>query len=217
MHLNLFTFDFQSADLEAEERNYKDHHVSLARRFPNLRFYYTGHLVRTGGKDPEHYRAAIIGYDSAEAAAIAARSEFVAPLVADSQAHLRNVASKSIDGEVIVPPALCGAGTRCFIMAAEFDFVPIDGARDLEAAEKHYRGVHVELARKLPGLRHYVIGKIVGGGAAPERHRMAVLVFDSHDALRAAYKSPEGHALTRDEHATLRNARVSRIDARCEI
>ena len=215
MYLNLVTFDFQSTGLEAEERNYQDHHVVLARRFPGLRFYYTGRLVRTAGKDPEHYRAAILGYDSADAAAAAMSSAVVAPLVADTQAHLRNVSSKSVSGDTIVASAIRGAGARCFIMAAQFDFT--DAARDLEAAEKHYRGVHVELARKLPGLRHYLIGKIAGGGSPSERHRMAVLVFDSIDALRAAHKSPEGQALSRDEQATIRNARVLRIDARSEI
>jgi uncharacterized protein (TIGR02118 family) len=215
MYLNLVKFDFQSPDLEAEERNYLEHHVALARRFPGLRFYYTGRLMRSEGKDPEHYRAAILGYDSAESAAAAMRSEAVAPLVADTQAHLRNLASISISGEEVVPPAIRGAGARCFIMAAEFDFT--DGARDLEAAEKHYRGVHVELARKLPGLRHYLIGKIAGAGSPSARYRMAVLVFDSIEAFRAAYKSPEGLALTRDEQATIRNARVLRIDARGEI
>jgi uncharacterized protein (TIGR02118 family) len=212
MYLNMVTFDFQSADLDAEERNYQEHHVALARRFPGLRFYYTGRLVRAAGKDPERYRAAILGYDSAEAAAAAMRSEVIGPLVADTQAHLANVGSISIGGEEIVPAAVRGAGARCFIMAAEFDF-----AGGLEAAEKHYRGVHVELARKLPGLRHYLIGKVEGAGSAPQRHRMAVLVFDSLDALRAAYKSAEGLALTRDEQATIRNARVTRIDARSEM
>ena len=33
MHLTFVTFNFQSADLEAEERNYLGHHVDLARAF----------------------------------------------------------------------------------------------------------------------------------------------------------------------------------------
>jgi uncharacterized protein (TIGR02118 family) len=215
MNLNLVTFDFQSADLEAEERNYQEHHVALARRFPGLRFYYTGRMMRIGGKDPERYRAAILGYDNADAAAAAMRSEVIAPLVADTQAHLANLGSISIEGEEIVPRAVRGDGARCFIMAAEFDLA--EAAGGLEAAERHYRGVHVELARKLPGLRHYLIGKIADAGGAARRYRMAVLVFDSLDAYRAAYKSPEGLELSRDEQATIRNARVVRIEARSEI
>ena len=36
MHLTFVTFNYQSADLEAEERNYLGHHVQLARRFPDF-------------------------------------------------------------------------------------------------------------------------------------------------------------------------------------
>ncbi|HVA80380.1 MAG TPA: EthD family reductase [Candidatus Binataceae bacterium] len=212
MYLNLVSFDFQSADLAAEELNYSAHHVPLARRFPGLRFYYTGRIVPRAGAAPGRLRTAILGYDSAEAAADAMRSEVIAPLVADTRAHLSNLASISISGEAIVPCAPREPDAPCFIMAAEFD---LEGAAsDLGAAERHYRGVHVELARKLPGLRHYLIGKIAG---ASDRYRMAVLVFDSLEALRAAYKSPAGQVLVRDENATIRNARVTRLDARSEV
>ncbi|HUY28295.1 MAG TPA: EthD family reductase [Candidatus Binataceae bacterium] len=215
MYLNVVSFDFQSADLAAEEHNYFAHHVPLARRFGGLRFYYTGRIVHGAGAEPGRLRTAILGYDSAEAAADAMRSEVIAPLVADTRAHLTNLASISISGEAIVPCAPREPGAPCFIMAAEFD---LEGAAgDLAAAERHYRGVHVELARKLPGLRHYLIGKIERGASASDRYRMAVLVFDSLEAFRAAYKSPAGQVLVRDENATIRNARVMRIDARSEV
>ncbi len=211
MYLNLVSFNFRSADTDAEERNYFSNHVPLARRLAGLKFYYTGRLMKVQGRDPDRFRAAILGYDSAEAAAAAMTPEATAELIADSRAHLKDLSSVAISGEVVLPFEKRRQGDRCLIMAAEFNFT--DGARDLAGAEKHYRETHVELARKLPGLRHYVIGKIAGG----DRHRMAVLAFDSLDALRDAYRSPEGLALVRDEQATIADARVRRIDAQVEL
>ena len=52
MHLTFVTFNYQSADLEAEERNYLGHHVELAKRFPGLRQYYTGRLMKVAGRNP---------------------------------------------------------------------------------------------------------------------------------------------------------------------
>jgi hypothetical protein len=67
-------------------------------------------------------------------------------------------------------------------------------------------------------LRNYVIGKLIKTpGIEDSRYRMAALVFDSLDAYRAAYASPVGRELLNDEAATIRNARVYRLDARVEL
>ncbi len=69
-------------------------------------------------------------------------------------------------------------------MASAFDFtercdIPGD-------AERHYLDYHVPLARRLPGLRHYVIGRLVGMRSIPAEHaRGAILAFESLEALRA--------------------------------
>ena len=70
------------------------------------------------------------------------------------------------------------------------------------------------IARRLPGLRNYVIGKL---GAGADRYRIAILVFDSAAAFKAAYRSPVGLELIKDEEATIRDARVHRLDARVEV
>ena len=99
-------------------------------------------------------------------------------------------------------------------MVAEFD---LEQSAGIEAAEKHYLGTHVSIARRLPALRNYVIGKLIKtAGIEDSRYRMATLVFDSLDAYRAAYASPVGSELLKDEAATIRNARVYRLDARVE-
>jgi uncharacterized protein (TIGR02118 family) len=215
MHLTYVTFNYQSADLEAEERNYLGHHVQLARRFPGLRQYYTGRLMKVAGKEPDRVRAAILAYDDAAAAASAMRSDVVPALLADTQAHLKDGTSTAVDAETIVPFDSRRAGQQCFVMVAEFDLVQGAG---VEAAEKHYLGTHVSIARRLPGLRNYIIGKLIKTpGIEDSRYRMATLVFDSLDAYRAAYASPAGRELLKDEDTTIRNARVYRLDARVEV
>jgi len=215
MHLTFVTFNYQSADLEAEERNYLGHHVELAKRFPGLRQYYTGRLMKVAGREPDSVRAAILTYDDAAAAASAMRSEVVPALIADTQAHLKDGTSTAVDAETIVPFDSRRAGQNCFVMVAEFDLEESAGP---EAAEKHYLGTHVSIARRLPGLRNYTIGKVIKtAGIGDSRYRMAILVFDSLDAYRAAYASPAGRELLKDEAATIRNARVYRLDARVEV
>jgi len=215
MHLTFVTFNYQSADLEAEERNYLGHHVELAKRFPGLRQYYTGRLMKVAGRGPDSVRAAILTYDDAAAAASAMRSEVVPALLADTQAHLKDGTSTAVDAETIVPFDSRRAGQNCFVMVAEFNLEQSAGP---EAAEKHYLGTHVSIARRLPGLRNYVIGKLIKtAGIGDSRYRMAILAFDSLDAYRAAYASPAGRELLKDEAATIRNARVYRLDARVEV
>ena len=215
MHLTFVTFNYQSADLEAEERNYLGHHVELAKRFPGLRQYYTGRLMKVAGRGPDSVRAAILTYDDAAAAASAMRSEVVPALLADTQAHLKDGTSTAVDAETIVPFDSRRAGQNCFVMVAEFDLEQSAGP---EAAEKHYLGTHVSIARRLPGLRNYIIGRLIKTpGIEESRYRMAILVFDSLDAYRAAYASPAGRELLKDEAATIRNARVYRLDARVEV
>src|SRR5260370_20096988 len=116
-----------------------------------------------------------------------------------------------VDEETIEPFESRRAGQNCFVMVAEFD---LERSAGLEAAEKLYLGTHVSIARRLPGLRNYVIGKLIKTpGIEDARYRMAILAFDSLDAYRAAYASPAGRELLKDEAATIRNARVYRLGA----
>jgi uncharacterized protein (TIGR02118 family) len=216
MLLNFVRFNFKSADLEAEERNYFTNHVALAKGLPGLRFYYTALLTAPRGEKPDRRRAAILAFDSADAWAAAMRTEAAPALIADTQAHISDIDSRSAEAEVIVPFDSRRAGQPCFIMAAEFDLATDGGGPG--AAEIRYRDKHVAIARRLPGLRNYVIGKLAAVARdEPSRYRLALLTFDSLDAFRAAYASPAGQELIEDERATIRNARVFRLDARVEV
>ena len=74
-----------------------------------------------------------------------------------------------------------------------------DKPRDPEAFERHYRDVHIPLAKKLPGLRRYTISRNV----APVRggdvyYLVAELDWDDRAALQRAFQSPEGQATAAD-------------------
>lgn len=213
MQFQFVAFNYQSSDLEAEERNYLGHHVALARKLPGLRQYYTAAMREHRGEKPAHVRAAILAFDNAGAAGQAMAS--AGPeLIKDTQEHLKDLRSLLFEGEVIVPFQGRKAGQSCFIMAAEFNLEQSGG---LEAAEQRYRNNHTSLARRLPGVRNYIIGKLAGAGPAADRYRIAILAFDSEQAFLDAYRSPEGRVLRKDEDETIRDARVHRLDARVEI
>lgn len=65
--------------------------------------------------------------------------------------------------------------------------------------DRHYREVHVPLAKKLPGLRRYTLGRNVSalGGGEPY-YLVAELDFDDTASFQAAFQSPEGQATVAD-------------------
>jgi uncharacterized protein (TIGR02118 family) len=209
-------FDFKSSDLVAEEQNYIGNHVRLARELPGLRNYITGKLIGSTKHPAPYYRAAELNFDDLSAMRTAMRDSPVGkPLTDDGVEHLTNVRWIHLDSEVILPVDL-KPSANCMLMAAEFDLKP-NGA-DYAVAESHYLNHHTHIARRLPGLRHYLIGRIVTKpGIQPERQRMALLIFDSAEAGRGAYRSAVGQELARDEAETIANPRVYRLDATIQV
>ncbi len=69
-----------------------------------------------------------------------------------------------------------------------------------EAFDTHYFGVHVPLAKKLPGLRDYEVSKggIVPMNSAGGTHLIAMLHFDSVKSIREAFASDSGKACAAD-------------------
>ena len=65
-----------------------------------------------------------------------------------------------------------------------------------------WTGEHVEIAKRLPGLRGYVIHVL--DGEAPPYYGIAITSFDSREDAERAFADPalaEGLARTRDEFA----------------
>jgi uncharacterized protein (TIGR02118 family) len=70
---------------------------------------------------------------------------------------------------------------------------------DAEAFDRHYREVHIPLARTLPGLRRYTVSRnparVRGGGPY---YLIAELDWDDGPALQRAFQSSEGRATAAD-------------------
>lgn len=71
---------------------------------------------------------------------------------------------------------------------------------DPAAFDRHYADVHLPLAHKLPGLQRYEVSKrpIATPAGDAEPYLIAILHFDSLDALRQAFATPEGRACAAD-------------------
>lgn len=72
--------------------------------------------------------------------------------------------------------------------------------KDTAAFDRHYANIHIPLAKKVPGLTKYDVsrGPVLAPGGASGVHLVAMLHFDSMDALQAGLASPEGKAAADD-------------------
>ena len=66
--------------------------------------------------------------------------------------------------------------------------------------EQYYYGTHVAIAKQLPGLKKYTTNK--GAIGAPDGvaayYLVAILEFDSMEAIQSAFASPQGQAAVED-------------------
>jgi uncharacterized protein (TIGR02118 family) len=69
---------------------------------------------------------------------------------------------------------------------------------DPEAFGRHYREVHIPLARQLPALRRYIVGGEAAAIRGAAYYLVAELEWDTMEDLRAAFASPEGRATAAD-------------------
>jgi uncharacterized protein (TIGR02118 family) len=72
--------------------------------------------------------------------------------------------------------------------------------KDAAHFDKYYFGTHVPIAKKVPGLRSYEVSSgTVGTPAGPSPyHLIALLEFDSMEAIGRALASPEGQKAAGD-------------------
>lgn len=71
---------------------------------------------------------------------------------------------------------------------------------DPAAFDRHYREVHAPLAAKAPGLASYTVTWCRPGpdGSEPAYHLIAVLSWETEEALKASLASPEFQAAGAD-------------------
>jgi uncharacterized protein (TIGR02118 family) len=71
---------------------------------------------------------------------------------------------------------------------------------DKAAFDKHYAENHIPIAKKIPGLKSYQIsqGPVATPAGPSDIHLVALLEFDSLDAIQKGFASPEGQAAGAD-------------------
>jgi len=71
---------------------------------------------------------------------------------------------------------------------------------DPGAFEDYYANSHLPLAAKMPSVRRFEAGRVIGtpDGSEPPYYRMAELWFDSQEDLQSSMSSPEGQATVAD-------------------
>jgi uncharacterized protein (TIGR02118 family) len=71
---------------------------------------------------------------------------------------------------------------------------------DPAAFDRYYADTHVPLVHKIPALRRFEAGKVLGtpDGSAPPFYYLAELSFDTAEDLQAALGSAEGQAAAAD-------------------
>jgi uncharacterized protein (TIGR02118 family) len=72
--------------------------------------------------------------------------------------------------------------------------------KDPAAFDKYYADIHIPLAKKMPGIRKYLVsqGPVLAPAGPSGIHLFAALTFDSMAAIVNAFESPEGRATTAD-------------------
>ncbi len=167
MFLMFARFDFKSPDLAAEDQNYFDNHVRLARRLPGVRMYLTGKLIETRLK-PDRYRAVLFGYDTAPAAMTSLDNPVGAELMADSAAHIVGTTVTACEGEEILPFSGRKPGHPCAVIVLLYNLLP--GAA-------HRLRSYADSIRRLPDLCGYMAGRTFEArGEKPDRERMEIRI-----------------------------------------
>jgi len=180
MFLMFARFSFKSSDLAAEDKNYLEHHVRLARQLRGVRMYLTGKLAETARGKPDHYRAVVFGYDTPEAGLNSVDCPVGVEMMADSAQHIVGTVVSACEGEVIVPfdGRRPGQPSCVAVVMANLNVGP-DAPRYL---------AHRNSVRALPGLCGYMAGPTFEArGEKPARNWMEIGIFRTSEAMLRAF------------------------------
>jgi len=71
-----------------------------------------------------------------------------------------------------------------------------------EEFARYWLETHAPLAKKMPGLRRYVVNVVRRPpDREPDYHGVVELWFDDHDSMKKAFSSPEGATTQKDTEA----------------
>jgi uncharacterized protein (TIGR02118 family) len=81
--------------------------------------------------------------------------------------------------------------------------VMYDTPSDIEAFERHYREVHIPLAKQLPGLRRYTVSHDGTPVIGEPYYLVVMLDWDDMESLDAAFGSEAGKKTAEDASTNL--------------
>jgi uncharacterized protein (TIGR02118 family) len=171
MFMMFARFNFKSSDLAAEDRNYFENHVRLARQLPGVRMYLTGKLIETTHSKPDCYRAVVFGYDSPQEGLTSLDCPIGTELMADSAAHIVDTVTDAAQADVIVPLEGRRSGQPALFVVLLYNLgTPADELR---------RASYRTAITNLPRLCGYLSGSTFEArGQRPDRDRMEIRIFD---------------------------------------
>jgi uncharacterized protein (TIGR02118 family) len=184
---------------EAEfHRYWRDVHGPLAAKVKTFRMYVQTHRIPSEGANSPYDGAAEIWFDSLEQfAGMRTNREYLDGAFIDERnfVDFTRVERMATRDHVIVDGPIGG-----HLVKGVWQLKRKPGMSRGEF-RKYWIEVHGALGAKLPGLRRYVQSHLVDEAyeyAEPRSDGVAELWFDSIDAMRASFASPEGKALQAD-------------------
>jgi uncharacterized protein (TIGR02118 family) len=198
IHIHYFITRKETLDDAAFHRYWRETHAPIVTRIKQLRMYVQSHRIPYAGSNSSYDGEAEVLIDSLPALAEMRKNpEYLAGARADERnfIDLKRVEWMATEDHVIVDGA-----TGSHLVKGVYQLTRKDGM-SLEEFRQYWIEVHGDLGSKLPGLRRYVQSHLVDEAylyVRPHFDGVAQLWFDSADAMRAAFDSPQGKALAAD-------------------
>ena len=198
IHIHYFITRQERLGDAAFHRYWRETHGPIAGRIKQLRMYVQSHRIPYRGTNSSYDGEAEVLIDSLEALGeMRQASEYLDGALADERnfIDLKRVEWMATRDHVIVE--------------GRPDTPPIKGVYQLKRRpgmaldefRRYWIEVHGSLGSELPGLRRYVQSHLIDEAylyAEPRYDGVAQLWFESADAMRAAFESPQGKALAAD-------------------
>lgn len=198
IHIHYFITRKDSLDDGTFHRYWRERHGPLVKPITQLRSHVQSHRIAYAGSNSSYDGEGEVLIDSLAALEEMRRSnEYLEGPLADEGnfIDLKRVEWMATQDHVIVDGPSGASLIKAIYQLKKLDGMSVDEFR------KYWIEIHGGLGSKLPGLRRYVQSHLIDEAyayARPHFDGVAQLWFDSTDAMRAAFDSPQGKALGED-------------------
>jgi len=198
IHIHYFITRKSSLSDAEFHRYWRETHAPIVKVIPQLRRYVQSHRIPYAGSNSSYDGVSEVTLDSlATIAQMRESAVFRDGAFADE----RNFVDPSrVEGMMTNDHIIVEGPTGAPLIKGVYQLKKRDGMT-VEEFRKYWIEVHGDLGSKLPGLRRYVQSHLIDEAylyARPHFDGVAQLWFDSVDAMRAAFDSPQGKALAAD-------------------